>query len=547
MMSENPSEREKPIVEDKEVSRRRFLLAGILSLPILHVAAKLLSRNQEKENSTRFLLKELFEKEPEWAIPEKDPQHPKDSDYFYNEIEVWRERYLTHPKDSIRLKEGFGRLLANDGKDLKMIYEITREKEVPFELVFLALAESHWYPYGENPWNAAGYWQFIPSTAVQYGLNNVPKGNRRSKHHSREELETIGDERLDPGKSTIAGIQYLKFLKGFFAKLAKKQEYDLDEHALWSYAMWAYNRGPGHVKKSFIRQKGNAIRYPRHLIQERNTRARRESSKYVPKIWAIRLVLQELYKKGEWGNFTPKKVEKTAQATSLEASKKITPADTMYARLEKPSRKSNDFLSPAEREAAITYLEKLGEIRQSYIEEGKQGIQNENYVAGALAEIDKAILYVRRTFPELYQTEQKNGETTKTSVDPKTGDLAITKIQKGKESTEEKIPTLIYKVKPGNGLDKLATWLSSSPDRFSEVKKLILTLNPELQRSKNRMYKWSEIEIPARRITVPNKKLTEIAKQYYPGQNPEAAAKMIKWLNHKKTINPGDKIYVPAI
>lgn len=128
------------------------------------------AHDQQIENievSTAFLLDKLFEKTPEWSIPPRDPKNPKDSAVFYDFVSKWERIYLTHERTSTGLKEGFKRLLANDGKDLKMVYRLTQKHQVPFEIVFLALAESHWKNFGENGAYAAGIWQFIPKTAQE--------------------------------------------------------------------------------------------------------------------------------------------------------------------------------------------------------------------------------------------------------------------------------------------------------------------------------------------------------------------------------------------
>jgi hypothetical protein len=51
------------------------------------------------------LLSRLFVEKSRWKIPEKDPKNPKDSDFFYKKVNMWKEHYSNNPKDKKRLKE----------------------------------------------------------------------------------------------------------------------------------------------------------------------------------------------------------------------------------------------------------------------------------------------------------------------------------------------------------------------------------------------------------------------------------------------------------
>lgn len=71
---------------------------------------------------------------------------------------------------------------------------ILKKNRVPEDLLYLAAIESYLNPRAVSPAKAAGMWQFIPSTAKEYGL----------------EVNDYVDERYDIEKETEAACRYLK-------------------------------------------------------------------------------------------------------------------------------------------------------------------------------------------------------------------------------------------------------------------------------------------------------------------------------------------------
>lgn len=71
---------------------------------------------------------------------------------------------------------------------------ILRSEGLPEDMIYLAAIESTLNPRALSPAKAAGMWQFMPSTAKEYGL----------------EVGTEVDERYDIEKSTHAAARYLK-------------------------------------------------------------------------------------------------------------------------------------------------------------------------------------------------------------------------------------------------------------------------------------------------------------------------------------------------
>ncbi len=156
---------------------------------------------------------------------------------------------------SEKIKEKFSLWLSRSGKYLDLMKGILKEKDVPEEIVFLSLIESGFNPFAYSPARAAGYWQFIASTAKRYGL----------------EINWWRDERRDPVKSTEAAANYLKDLYDMFGS--------------WNLAMAAYNAGEGKILKALNRTKTDDYW---SLLNTRYIKS--ETKNYIPKFIAASLI-----------------------------------------------------------------------------------------------------------------------------------------------------------------------------------------------------------------------------------------------------------------
>jgi membrane-bound lytic murein transglycosylase D len=156
---------------------------------------------------------------------------------------------------SEKIKERFSIWLTRSGKYIELMKDILKEKNVPEEIVFISLIESGFSPNAYSPARAAGYWQFIASTAKRYGL----------------EIDWWRDERRDPVKSTVAAANYLTDLYGMFGS--------------WNLAMAAYNAGEGRILKALNKTKTDdywALLKTKHI--------KNETKEYVPRFIAASLI-----------------------------------------------------------------------------------------------------------------------------------------------------------------------------------------------------------------------------------------------------------------
>ena len=96
---------------------------------------------------------------------------------------------------------------------------------VPSEIKYIAVIESHLKPTIKSKVGAVGLWQIMPGTARVLGL----------------EINDYVDERCDIHKSTDAGIRYLSMMYEKFGD--------------WTLAIAAYNCGPARVRRALRESK----------------------------------------------------------------------------------------------------------------------------------------------------------------------------------------------------------------------------------------------------------------------------------------------------
>ena len=131
---------------------------------------------------------------------------------------------------------------------------ILKEEGVPLDLLYLACIESTLNNRALSPAKAAGFWQFMPSTAKEYGL----------------EVSDTVDERYDVAKSTRAACRYLK-------SAYKK-------YGNWESAAASYNGGQGRISSELASQKAQTA-YDLWLVDE--------TSRYMFRLLAMKMIMED--------------------------------------------------------------------------------------------------------------------------------------------------------------------------------------------------------------------------------------------------------------
>ncbi len=134
-----------------------------------------------------------------------------------------------------------------------IIDPIIKEEGLPADFRYLAVAESNLDPRAYSPSGAVGLWQFMKSTATDYGL----------------EVTNEIDERYNIEKSTGAACRYLKFA--------------YSKYRDWCLVAAAYNAGFASVDRQLERQK--VTDYFDLLMNE-------ETERYVFRIISLKIILE---------------------------------------------------------------------------------------------------------------------------------------------------------------------------------------------------------------------------------------------------------------
>jgi membrane-bound lytic murein transglycosylase D len=172
-------------------------------------------------------------------------------------------KYVRYFTRSDRGRDHFETWLKRSGRFQEMIQTELRARNMPEDLIWLAMIESGFDPTARSPAGAVGLWQFMPATGSVYGLRQTRQM----------------DQRKNPKLATQAAVHHLRDLYVRFGD--------------WNLALAAYNMGYEQLLNR-IDEYGTADF--NELVRQGGLPS--ETSKYVPKIAAAALVANNLEKFG---------------------------------------------------------------------------------------------------------------------------------------------------------------------------------------------------------------------------------------------------------
>ncbi|MFM7386606.1 MAG: lytic transglycosylase domain-containing protein, partial [Bacteroidota bacterium] len=189
------------------------------------------------------------------------PSLPKSINFFgqrcsLSDVDV-RERLDREIMVNTYFQSSTSLIIKRSSRYFPVIESILRSEGVPEDFKYLCAIESN-LSNVTSPAGAAGFWQFMPFTAPEYGLK----------------ISSEIDERLHLEKSTRAACKLIK------------SNYKLFHN--WLNACAAYNRGPGGLAQDL------SIQGVEHYFDaEMNP----ETARYVFRIMAMKLILEnpEMY------------------------------------------------------------------------------------------------------------------------------------------------------------------------------------------------------------------------------------------------------------
>ena len=143
----------------------------------------------------------------------------------------------------------------------RYLFHVVQELEkrnMPTELALLPFIESAFNPQAYSTAKAAGMWQFIPSTGLDFNLKQ----------------NMFKDERRDVLASTDAALTYLQKLYGMFGD--------------WQLALAAYNWGEGSVQRAIAKNQAAGLPTDFNSL---SALMPAETRNYVPKLQAVKNII----------------------------------------------------------------------------------------------------------------------------------------------------------------------------------------------------------------------------------------------------------------
>jgi membrane-bound lytic murein transglycosylase D len=180
-------------------------------------------------------------------------------------VDRWIRRFTTSQRGSMATY--LKRMERYEG----MISQKLEQRDMPKDLIYLAMIESGFNPTARSPVKATGLWQFMSATAREFGLSVSGKV----------------DERKNPARSTDAALKYLSRLH--------------DRFGSWYLAAAAYNTGQGRVAR-IMKQVTGSTKGTDADYYRISSRLPQETRDYVPKLIAAARIGNDPARYGFSGN-----------------------------------------------------------------------------------------------------------------------------------------------------------------------------------------------------------------------------------------------------
>ncbi len=165
-------------------------------------------------------------------------------------VAKWEKFYAERP-------DYLGRIVDRSGKYMFYIVTELERRGMPLEIALLPMIESAFNPVAHSSAKAAGIWQFIPSTGVNYGMKQ----------------DWWADSRRDIVAATNGALDYLSKLHDMFGD--------------WQLALASYNWGEGSVARAVQKSKTRG-KEGNYLSLDMPA----ETRNYLPKLQAVKNIIR---------------------------------------------------------------------------------------------------------------------------------------------------------------------------------------------------------------------------------------------------------------
>jgi len=240
--------------------RGRLVAGGVIGLAGLGGAFMVPAHQDQERDAVSNAISEIAAENREdhsgieWTLPNLE----------HERVDFWMDRFTTVP-DMREKMDGF---LERSGIYVPMLLEKLDERDMPRDLIYLAMIESGFEAHAYSHAAASGLWQFIAETGQRYGL----------------EIDRAVDERNDPVKATDAALDYLEELH--------------DRFGSWYLAAAAYNTGENRVGRIMREEFGRENAESEEDYYRIWSRLPRETRDYVPLMIAAARISKEPAKYG---------------------------------------------------------------------------------------------------------------------------------------------------------------------------------------------------------------------------------------------------------